>query len=399
MTRKLTRRSFLMLGSTVVGGMLLAPYAAFAQDATATAEATPAPLNLPPAPAAGPIDLTAAGGMDALVAAATKEGEISTTALPDDWANYGEIKKAFLAKYPLKHNDNTPDGSSSDEVGQITANAGNALPGNPDVIDVGFSWGKTATDEKLLQPYKVATWDTIPDALKDADGYWYGDYYGTMVFEVNSDIVTNVPQDWNDLLKPEYKGQIALSGDPAAAAQGTNTIWAAAYGLNGNKLDDASAGIEFFQKLIASGNLIPAKATPATVAKGETPITMRWDYNAIANRDANKDTVTIEVVYPKSGTVAGVYVQAINAYAPHPNAARLWMEYLYSDEGQILFLKSGARPVRFDDLVARKVIPDEIMASLPASDVPVGVPTADQINTVQADIKAKWTALGVTFAQ
>jgi len=47
------------------------------------------------------------------------------------------------------------------------------------------------------------------EALKAADGFWTGDYYGTMVFEVNSAVVTNVPQDWSDLLKPEYKGLLA----------------------------------------------------------------------------------------------------------------------------------------------------------------------------------------------
>ena len=53
----------------------------------------------------------------------------------------------------------------------------------------------------------------------------------------------------------------------------------------------------------------------------------------------------VEVVVPKTGVVAGVYVQAISAYAPHPNAAKLWMEYLYSDEGQIGWLKGYCHPI------------------------------------------------------
>ena len=278
--------------------------------------------NLPAPPAAGPASAQAAGGMDALIAAARKEQELSTIALPDDWANYGEIKKAFLAKYNfLKHNDLNPDGSSSEEVEAIRANAGNKGPQNPDVIDVGFTWGPTAKDAKLLQPYKVATWDTIPAALKDADGHWYGDYYGVMVFEVNTQVVKNVPQDWSDLLKPEYKGQIALAGDPVAAAQAQNAVWAAALG-NGGSLDNPGPGLDFFKKLNDAGNLLPVIAKPATIAKGETPITMRWDYNALANRDSTGGN-QIAVVVPKSGSLAGVYAQAISAYAPRPNAARL----------------------------------------------------------------------------
>lgn len=394
LNKKMSRRAFIAMGSSIVGGMLLMPRVSMGQDATPTAT----PVNLPPPPAAGPIDLEAAGGMDALVAAAKAEGELSVIALPDDWANYGEIKKAFFAKYELKSNDLNPDGSSADEIEAIRSNAGNKGPQNPDVIDVGFIWGKTAKEQGLLQPYKVAGWDTIPAELKDADGYWYADYYGTMVFEVNADVVTNVPQDWSDLLKPEYKGQIALSGDPTAAAQGIYSVWAAAYGLNGNKLDDVSAGLDFFKQLAESGNLIATLAKPATVAKGETPITLRWDYNALSNRDANKDTVNIQIVYPKSGSIAGVYVQAISAYAPRPNAARLWMEYLYSDEGQLGWLKGYAKPARFDDLQARKAIPDEILANLPTSGVSVGFPDADTITKQLDVIKSSWSSqVGVTI--
>lgn len=358
----------------------------------ATTAASPA-ANLPAAPAAGPLTAQAGGGLDALVQAAMKEKELSTIALPDDWSNYGEIKKAFLKKYSfLKHNDLNPDGSSSEEIEAIKANAGNKGPQNPDVVDVGFAWGGMSKQAKLLQPYKVATWDTIPDSIKDADGTWYGDYYGVMTFEVNTQVVKNVPQDWADLLKPEYKGQIALAGDPTAAAQAQNAVWAAALGTGGS-LDDPTAGLDFFKKLNAMGNLLPVIAKPATVAKGETPITMRWDYNALANRDSTAGNPKIEVVVPKGGSIAGVYVQAISAYAPRPNAARLWMEYLYSDEGQLLFLKGYATPARFDDLKKRNAIPADLLAKLPKTDVKVGFPTAAQIDAASAKIKTGWPSV------
>jgi len=348
--------------------------------------------DLPAAPTAGPLSAQAGGGLPALITAAQKEQALSTIALPDDWSNYGEIKKAFLKKYPfLKYSDLNPDGSSSEEIEAIRANAGNTGPQNPDVVDVGFSFGPTSKAANLLQPYKVSTWETIPASIKDADGYWYGDYYGVMAFEVNTQVITNVPQDWSDLLKPEYKGQIALAGDPTAATQGIDAVWAAALGTGGS-LDDPTAGLNFFKQLNASGNLLPVIAKPATIAKGETPITMRWDYNALSNRD-NTGADTITVVYPKSGTIAGVYVQAISAYAPRPNAARLWMEYLYSDEGQLLYLKGYATPARFDDLKARNAIPQDLLAKLPAANVSVGFPTNDQISTVTDQIKSGWAAV------
>ena len=369
-----------------------------AATAAAPAAATAAPAaQLPAAPAAGPIDAKTAGGLEALVEAAKKEAELSTIALPDDWANYGEVKKAFLAKYPfLKHNDLTPDASSAQEIEAIKANAGNNGPQNPDVVDVAFVFGDQGKADKLFQPYKVETWDSIPASLKDADGYWYADYYGVMTFEVNTAVVQNVPQDWADLLKPEYKGQIALAGDPTGSGQAINAVWAAALG-NGGSLDDAMPGLEFFKKLNDAGNLLPVIAKPATIAKGETPIALRWDYNALANRDASAGNPEIAVVVPKSGSLAGVYVQAISAYSPRPNAARLWMEFLYSDEGQLLWLKGYASPARFDDLKKNNKIPADLLAKLPSTDVKIGIPSGEQINKATDAIKKGWpTVVGAT---
>jgi len=109
----------------------------------------------------------------------------------------------------------------------------------------------------------------------------------------------------------------------------------------------------------------PTKAVPGTVDSGETPVTMRWDYNALSNRDKSDGNPNIGVIIPASGVVAGVYVQAISAYAPHPNAARLWMEYLYSDEGQIIWLKGYGHPVRYADLAARNIIPADVASLMP----------------------------------
>ena len=85
---------------------------------------------------------------------------------------------------------------------------------------------------------------------------------------------------------------------------------------NGGSLDDAQPGLDFFKKLNDSGNLKPIIATAATVAAGETPITIRWTYNALSNRDttAASGGPEIEVVVPASGRFAGVYVQGISAY-------------------------------------------------------------------------------------
>ncbi len=346
------------------------------------------------APAAAPAEAPAAAieGFDPeLVAAAQKEGELTVIALPRDWVNYGEAIDTFSKKFGIKVNELNPNGSSAEEIEAVKANKDNKGPQAPDVLDVGLPFGPSAKEEGLLQPYKVSTWDTIPDDVKDPDGYWYGDYYGVLAFEVNADVVKNLPTDWADLLKPEYKGQVALAGDPRIAQQGFMSVASAAM-ANGGSFEDAKPGLEFFAELNKAGNFVPLIAVPGTVASGETPITMRWNYNAMSNRDKTAGNPKIEVIIPKSGVIAGVYVQAISAYAPHPNAAKLWMEFLYSDEGQIIWLKGYGYPIRYNDLAARGVIPADVAAKLPpAEDVAKAMfPSLEQQDAAKTFIAENW---------
>ena len=342
-------------------------------------------------PTAEPTQASAAANLDSLVAAAKAEGTLTVIALPHDWCNYGEVVDAFKAKYGLTVNELNPDAGSGDEVEAIKANKDNTGPQAPDVIDVGFAFGSSAKADGLLQPYKVSTWDTIPESAKDADGYWYGDYYGVLSFLVNTDVQPNVPADWSDLLKPEYAGQISLSGDPRVSNQAIQSVYAAAL-ANGGSLDNAQAGLDFFAKLNKAGNLIPLIANNGLVAKGETPVRITWDYNALAAVDSFAGNPKAQVVIPATGRFAGVYVQGISAYAPHPNAAKLWMEFLYSDAGQTLWMKGYCHPIREADLRSRNVVPADILAKLP--DVSGAVfPTVDQLNAAQALITKNWDAV------
>ena len=308
-----------------------------------------------------------AQSMDDLAKAAEAEGMLSTIALPHSWCAYGDVIEGFKKKYPgIKVNELNPDAGSADELEAVRANKNNTGPQAPDVLDVGFAFGPQAKDEGLTQPYKVATWDTIPNDAKDADGHWYGDYYGVLAFVVNTDLVENVPQDWDDLLKPEYANSVALAGDPRASNQAILAVMAAGLARGGEAgQGSGEAGLEFFKELNEAGNFVPVIGKAGTLAQGATPIVIAWDYNGLAWRDTLEGNPPLEVVVPKSGVVAGVYVQAISAYAPQPNAAKLWMEYLYSDEGQLGWLAGYCHPIRFNDLAAKGAIPSELMDALP----------------------------------
>src|SRR5690606_14451750 len=164
--------------------------------------------------------------LDALYEAAKAEGQLTVIALPHDWCGWGDIIASFKDKYPdITVNELNPDAGSADEIEAIKANEGNTGPQAPDVIDVGLAFGPSATEEGLLLPYKASTFDGIE--VKDPDGHWYGGYYGVMAFEVNTDIVENVPRDWSDLLNDEYANAVALAGDPRASAQAILGVYAA----------------------------------------------------------------------------------------------------------------------------------------------------------------------------
>ncbi len=385
-----TRKSLFKLFSLLLlASLALAACGPAATEPPAKTEApvTEAPATEAPATATEP---PAADPMADLIAAAQAEGMLTTIALPHDWCNYGEAIETFKSKYGLEVNELNPDAGSGDEIEAIKANKDNPGPQAPDVIDVGFAFGPSSKAEGLIQPYKVSTWDSIPDDAKDAEGYWYGDYYGVLSFLVNTDVQPEVPQDWADLLDPKYNGQVALSGDPRTSNQAIQSVFAASL-ANGGSLDDAQPGLDYFAKMNSAGNLVPLIANNGLVATGETAVRITWDYNALAAIDSFEGNPKAEVVIPASGRFAGVYVQAISAYAPHPNAAKLWMEFLYSDEGQTIWMKGYCHPIREQDMRDRGVIPADLLAKLP--DVTGAVfPTVAQLDAAKALITGNWDA-------
>ena len=324
------------------------------------------------------------GGMDALVAAAKKEGQLNVIALPPDWANYGEIIKAFGDKYGIKVNSAQPDGSSQDEI-----NAANQLKGQggaPDVFDLG---GAVATaNTAMFAPYQVATFGDIPANLKDAQGTWVNDYGGYMSIGYDSAKVP-APTAIADLLKPEYKGKVALNGDPTQAGAAFSGVVMAALG-SGGSADDISPGVDFFSKLKKAGNFLPVDPTSATVESGQTPVVFDWDYLNVAQGAKLKGKLDWKTVVPANAVLGSYYVQAISKDAPHPAAARLWEEFLYSDQGQNLWLSGSARPVRADAMQKAGTIDPTAFAALPKVDGTPVFLTDAQTTKAKDYLAANW---------
>jgi ABC-type Fe3+ transport system substrate-binding protein len=328
------------------------------------------------------------GGMEALIEAAQEEGELNVIALPPDWANYGEMLETFEEKYGITINSASPDGSSQDELNAVTSQRGQDRA--PDVLDLGTAFARQAQAQDLLAPYQVATWDEIPEGQKDPEGHWYNDYGGYISIGCNASVIAECPTSFESLLDPQYAGQVALNGNPTQAAAAFAGVWAASL-ANGGSLDDIGPGIDFFAEVKAVGNFNPVEITPATIQSGETPISIDWDYlNASFTETFAEEGVEWEVHVPSDGLFGGYYSQAISAYAPHPAAARLWQEFLYSDEGQNIWLAGGARPVRLPAMEDAGTADEEALSALPPVEGTAEFPTQEQETAAQQVVAERW---------
>lgn len=325
----------------------------------------------------------ALGGMDALVKAAQDEGELNVIALADTWANYGKIIDAFEKKYDITVNSASPDISSAEEIkaaqdlkGQDTA---------PDVFDLGTAVALASTDQ--FAPYKVTTWDDIPADNKESTGLWVNDYTGVMSVGYDSAKVDE-PKSFADLLTPAYKGKVALNGDPTQAGAAFATIGLAALN-NGGSLDDFGPGVDFFANLNKAGNFLPVDATPATIASGETPVVFDWTYNNLA---VTADVPTWKTTVLPGTAYVSYYNQAVNVDAPHPAAARLWQEFIYSDEAQNLFLQAGAFPVRLAAMDKAGTADTAALTAAGGLPEDTTTPTSAQVEKANALLAEKWAA-------
>ncbi|MBD9728511.1 ABC transporter substrate-binding protein [Streptomyces caniscabiei] len=328
------------------------------------------------------------GGMDALVAAAKREGKLNAIALPRDWANYGALIDGFEKKYGIKIEVENPDGASQDEINAVTSRKGQDRA--PDVLDLGSSFALSAAQQGLLAPYKVAAFADIPEGQKDPKGQWYNDYGGYISIGCDAKRVKECPETFADLLQPKYKGQVALNGNPTKSGSAFGGVWAASL-ASGGSFDDIQPGLDFFAKLKKNGNYTPVESTPATVEKGETPISIDWDYLNAGYADEFKSKgVDWKVVVPEDGKFSQYYSQAINKDAPHPATARLWQEYLYSAEGQNLWLAGYARPALMPAMEKAGTLDEKAAAKLPKVSGTPEFPTEEQQTKAKDALAQGW---------
>lgn len=368
--RSVGRRSFLQgaLGTAglIAGGSLLSACGA-------------------PAATSAAIGLT----HDEIVDLAKQEGTVRLIAYPLTWANYAGHFDAFTKKYGIKIDSVSPEAASAQELQAVKQLKGQSA--QPDVLDIGFNWPQQAMDQGLIEKYKPSMWDKVPSNLKDPDGWWTAAYYGVLTIGVNSAEVP-VPKKLSDLLDPVYKGKVGLPGDPRTGSTSLTSVLAASL-ARGGTLDDAGPGIDFWRDMSKSGNLVSVQSTVSGMTTGQCMVNLDWSFNWVGfEPDMTKSGIKLATVVPADAVLGNYYVQPLTIASPHPNAGRLWIDWLSSDEGAEQYALGGAVPARFDELKAAGKLTDAALAKLPSPDLLSGVKfaTPEQGTNATKVVTERW---------
>ena len=383
------RRSRALLGLTLVAGLA---FNACGGDDSPSSDSSEAPATTDASTDATTTEPTGDDPLATLYEECLAEGgQVNLIALPDEWANYKGILAAFGEKYPdVKYPVANPDASSKEEMEAVETLAGQA--DMPDNVDVSPAIAQEMVDKGLFEPCVLTTDAEIPARLKDADNNWTAAYYGIMAITTNTKIVPTAPTTFADLLKPEYKGLVALNGDPREAGAAFAAVMAASL-ANGGSADDIMPGIEFFAELKAAGNLGSTDVTKETVLSGETPIAIDWSYNVPGlAAELEAAGITYETNFPSDGIYGGFYGQGVIKDSPHQACSKLWMEHIFSDEGALGYLEGGAVPARIEALTEAGLVTDEVKKNLPPDELlsQINFLTPAQIASAKEVLAANW---------
>ena len=390
-TNVLVSRSFTHRVALLTAASALALIACGGDDSSSSSDTPPASTTAETAP-------TSEAGSDDPIAALYEEckaeGKVNLIALPDEWANYKGILQSFRDKYPGIDNPvANPDASSAEEMEAVETLAGQ--DDMPDNVDVSPAIAQEMVDKGLFEPYVLTVDSEIPSGLKDAGNNWTAAYYGIMAITTNTKIVPNAPKTFADLTKPEYKGLVALNGDPREAGAAFAAVMAASF-ANGGSADDILPGIEFFAELKASGNLGGTDVTKETVLTGETPIAIDWSYNipGLAS-ELEAAGITYETNFPSDGIYGGFYGQGVIKDSPNQACSKLWMEHIFSDEGALGYLEGGAVPARIEAVTAAGLVTDEVKKNLPPDELlsQIKFLTPAQIKAAKEVLAEQWGPL------
>ena len=279
--------------------------------------------------------------LDEITAAAKEEGDVESVGMPDNWADWASLWQNLKDNYGITHTD--ADMSSAEELQMFQTEGEN---GTKDIGDVGMGFTKQVIEEDLTQGYKTSYWDSVPDWAKGEDGKWMIAYTGATTFLSNKTLLDkdgqSVPTSWDDIKNGTYKVAIGdINGGNAQAA-----VIASNFALGGD-LTNLDPAFEFWAQMAKDGRINTLDITQQNFETGEVPVGVVWSFTGVPY---SKDITNYEMqaTVPTDGSIQSGYASVINKYAPHPNAAALAREVMFSDEGQTYLANAGGIPTRTD---------------------------------------------------
>jgi putative spermidine/putrescine transport system substrate-binding protein len=361
-----------------------------------------------------------AGGLDALVAAAKKEGKLALITTPRDWANYGAIHDAYEKAFGVKITVDNPDGSSQYEIDTMKTAPKSKQPDSIDIGPLVVAQLTPPGGTPLSSPYQVINWVDIPKAAKDSTGLWYGNYGGKLAIVYNTTLSV-VPTKASDFTNPAFKGVVGITGDPTSSNQAFMSLLAASIGNGGSKnLADVTKGLELFKAVKAQAPLVKVNGT--NLVTGTAKLGFMWDFNALGVVPAAKAAgLDLKFVYPTDYVLqAPPYINAINAKSPNCANARLWQEFVYSQNkgktaaeltaadlklsgsklfaimqgGQNYFQQSGADPIMSAAMTKKKLlVPSLLDFKVPSTAKVVGPATISDVLAAREQVISSWASL------
>jgi iron(III) transport system substrate-binding protein len=191
----------------------------------------------------------------------------------------------------------------------------------------------------LLEKYKPKGFDKFFDFMKDPDGYWLAVKSNTSVIAYNTNYIkaAEAPKSWKDLLDPKWKGLVSMS----------NPYYAGTTAVNIACILDLY-GWDYYRQLAKNKPHIDNShgKLETLMLAGERPlIAEQNNYSVLPDKYKGQP---VEVVYPTEGVTLSPGPAGILKEAPHPNAAKLFMDYICSKEAQEIIAAKYYYPGRMD---------------------------------------------------
>ena len=298
--------------------------------------------------------------------------------MPGSWANWQGIFDGIKAEYGIECNDT--DMSSAEELNMFETEKNSPTK---DLGDVGHAFGPKAVQMDVVQSYKTSYWDKVPDWAKDPEGRWMMAYTGVISFITNTDLVKNAPKSWADVKAGDYKLTI---GDVVTGATGQGVVLATAYAFGGG-IDNLDPAFEFWAEMAKAGRIDPGDILLQRIQAGEVQVGVSWSFNVFSYRDQTPN-YKFDVCVPTDGAILSGYASVINKYAPHPHAAALAREYIFSDKGQTVLAGAGGIPTRTDFKAPADVQAKTFAPEMYANAVPITDPAA--YDAIRETIAQRW---------